>query len=306
MTLDRDAWYSASLTVAVAVLLGIFTIPDQDVSFSLKISIDEGVGIFYVIFSVAYIIWRQTRGGKTSEPPIKVEFKLPDPSPVLDLRPLPHYKGYMLPLKVEVKDLGDGKKEATATNVGASAPEYGLIESSQILQVAKGPIDQTMNEILAKFGVVRVHCVSGDAFGCRAEAKVRIVQMYGQMHPTNWLDVGYLDWFSMAIKRDIQQNRLDEIYPAKHLGMNKYLQNSSIDLHQGDEKDLLIFYMIKDIPNVFLCTDVESAQAGHIFSPGQTLKFEIEVGLTAQRYPKDIWRYMVTINDFDDFNMVSE
>jgi len=244
------------------------------------------------------------KSGETKEKPIQVEVKYPEPSPVLDLRPLPHYKGYGLPLKVEIlPDLPDGQHQATATNVGASTAEYNLLEISQKLEAWKGSINQPMNELIVKFGVIRVHCISGDALNCRAQVKVRIIEMYGQIRPTNFVDWGYLNWFSVAIKRDIQQNKFDEIYPAKHLGLNKYLKNTSVDLHEGDEKDLLVFYMIKDLPNVFLCTDIETAHAGSVFSSGQTLKFEVEIGLTAQRYPKNIWTFFVTVEDFDDFKI---
>lgn len=259
----------------------------------IGITVGCAIGVGYVLL--------QTK--KEETPPIQVEVKYLEVQPVLDLRPLPHYKGYSLPLKVEVKDLGGGTKTATATNVGASTAEYNLLEISQKLEIMKGPIDEPMKELIAKFGVVRVRCISGDAVGCKAQAKVRIIEMYGQVHPTNFVDWGYLNWFSVAIKRDIQTNKFDEIYPVKHLGLNKHLKNVSMDLHQGDEKDLLVYYMIKDVPNVFICSDVQMAQAGSVFSRGQTLKFEIEIGLTAERYPKNTWSYFVTITDFDEFKM---
>lgn len=292
------------VAVVLAILLGVGlwqgVISMTDVSAWLTPAILGAI--------VGVLLWgfrdRIERALKGKAEPQKVEvINLPQSPPVLDLRPLPHYKGYQLPLKVEVKDLGNGKKTATATNVGASTPEYNLLEISQKLEVAKGPIDQPMNELTAKFGVIRVHCVSGDALNCKAQAKVRIIELYGQMHPTNFVDWGYLNWFSVAIKRDIQQNRFDEIYPVKHLGLNKYLKNAAVDLYQGDEKDLLVFYMIKGLSNVFLCTDVEIAHAGSVFSSGQTLKFEVEIGVTAQGYPRMAWSYFVTVNDFDDFKI---
>jgi hypothetical protein len=167
----------------------------------------------------------------------------------------------------------------------------------------KGPIDQPMQELIAKFGVIRVQCVSGDALDCRADARVRIIQMYGLVHPTNWIQAGYLNWFSIEIKNDVQHNKFDEIYPAKHLGLNKYLRNISMDLHQGEQRDLLVFYMIKDLPNVYLCSSVETAQAGSIFGSGQTLKFEIEISMTARSYAKSTHNYFVTITEFDDFKI---
>jgi hypothetical protein len=251
-----------------------------------------------VIGFLSYRFWPSS--SKTE--PIQIEVKYPV-QPVLDLRPLPHYRGYELPLKIEIRDLGNGMKEAKGTNPGASTPEYNLLELSQKLEVWKGKLDEPMQELIAKFGVVRVRCTSGDVIDCKAQARVRIIQLYGQVHPTNFVDWGYLNWYSVAIKKDIQGNRFDEIYPVKHLGLNKYLKNVSMDLHQGDEKDLLIFYMIKDIPNVFICSDVETAQAGSIFSSNQTLKFEIEISVTAQRYPKNTWSYFVTITDFDEFKL---
>ena len=230
-----------------------------------------------MLLTIATVLWFS---GKKEDRKQEIIVKYPEPI-VLSLRPLPHYKGYGLPPKVEVKDLGDGMKSASATVMGGSTPEYNLLESSQKLESYKGPIDQPMQELMAKFGVIRVQCVSGDALDCRADARVRIIEIYGQVHPTNWIQAGYLNWFSIENKTSIQRDKFDEIYPAKHLGLNKYLRNISMDLHQGDEKDLLVFYMIKDLPNVYLCSSVESAQAGNIFGSGQTLRFEIEIGMTS-------------------------
>jgi len=282
--------------VALVILTGQFShIPETNIEATVAFVIISSLSLGVYVF----LVHRKSKNEK--EHPIQVEVKYPEPI-TLDLRPLPHYKGYSLPLKVEVQDLGDGRKQASATNVGASTPEYGLLEASQKLEVAQGPIDQPMPELIAKFGVIRVRCTSGDAIDCKAQAKVRLIQIYGQIQPTNFVDWGCLNWYSPAIKRDIQA-KFDEIYPAKHLGLNKYLKNLTVDFHQGDEKDLLIFYMIKDLPNVYLCTEVESANAGSIFSAGHTLKFEIEIGMSAQRYPRNTWSYIVTINDFDDFKI---
>ncbi|MGI0014592.1 MAG: hypothetical protein ACREBU_14295, partial [Nitrososphaera sp.] len=264
------------------------------------------LGIF-VFTAVASVLNRRKQEAAKSNPSkIEVEVKYPDPAPVLELRPLPHYKGHSLPLQVETRELGDGKKESTATNVGASTPEYGLLEISQRFEAWKGQIDKPMSELIIKCGVIRVKCVSGDAINCKAELKSRLVRLDGQIYPSNWLEVGYCNWFSVAIKADVLQNKLDDILPAKHLGINKFLKNPTMDLHQGDERDLLLFYMTKDLPNVFLCTDVEGAHAGSIFSPGQTLQFELEIGITAQRYPRNTWRYLITISDFDDFKIEEE
>ena len=254
------------------------------------------------LFAFATVLWLTGKKEAEKKGPIEVIVKYPEPI-VLSLRPLPHYKGYALPLKVEVKPNPDGTKTATATNMGPSMPEANLLEPSQKFEVMKGPIDQPMQELIAKFGVIRVQCVNGDALDCRAEAKVRIIEMYGQVHATNWIQAGYLNWYSTEMKSDLLRNKFDEIYPVKHLGLNKYLRNISVDIHQGDQKDLLVFYMIKDLPNVFICSSVESAHAGSIFGSGQTLKFEIEIGMTARTYPRSTHNYFVTIEQFDDYEI---
>jgi hypothetical protein len=225
-----------------------------------------------------------------------------EPPPNLDVYPLQHFKGYALPPKVETKDLGNGQKESTLTAVAPSHPEeYGRLTISQKLEVMGGPIDKPPKELIAKFGVVRVYCVEGDALGCRAELRYRIVEQWGQKFSMAMVSGGYLNWFRLSMKRDIQAH-FESIDSERSKGINKYLQNTLEDLHQGDEKDLLIFYMIKDLPAVFLCTDVDQSSLG-VIAPGKGTKAELEIALTAQLYPKTFWRFLITVSDWDDFNI---
>ncbi len=267
-----------------------------------EVSVAIVAAIVGAIFLIAW--WGFRKSIEDEDKPKKVEvINLPQDTPILTLNPLTHFKGHMLPPKIKrLPDTKDGKHHAELTNVGDSTKEYNLLESSQRLEVITDILNSNPKELIAKFGVIRVRCVSGDAINVRAQIKVRIIQMYGQIHPTNFVDWGYLNWFDIVTKRKIQHN-IDEIYPLKHLGLNKYLLNTHIDLHEGDEKDLLLFYMIKDLPSVYICSDVETAQVGSVFSSGQTLKFQVEIGVTAQKYPKNVWTYFVTINEFDDFKI---
>jgi hypothetical protein len=224
------------------------------------------------------------------------------PPPNLDVYPLQHFKGHALPPKVETRELGDGQKESTLTAVGPSHPEeYNRLAISQKLEVFGGPIDKPPKELIVKFGVIRVYCIEGDALGCRAELRYRILEQLGQKFSMAMVSGGYLNWFRLSMKRDIQ-NHLESIDSERGQGINKYLQNTLEDLHQGDEKDLLLFYMIKDLPAVFLCTDVNQASLGSLV-PGKGIKAEIEIALTAQRYPKTSWRFLVTVSDWDDFSI---
>ena len=218
----------------------------------------------------------------------------------LEVRFLPHHRGYMLPLKVEVKDLGDGRKEASATNTSAaSSLEYASVEPCQKIEGYWGSIDQPMKELIVKFGVIRVHCVSDEAIGCRAEARIKRIEEFGRRVEDRFRPVGYLNWYSVAKKSEVIRN-LEAIDKERGYGLNEYLRNTVEDLHTGDEKDLLAFYVIKDMPNVYLCTDALLQNAG-MLANSKPVKFELEMSLTAQRYPRTPIRYMVTVKAFDEY-----
>jgi hypothetical protein len=309
---DSDEWYVASLIVVSGFLIGIFTIPDADFAFYLKIDTDVVIGITYFIASLAYFTLIRRHLAEPPEKPAKmeVEFKYPEPQKAnLDVQALKHYKGYALPDKIEIlPDLSDGQHQFKGTSMGASTPleEYGRLSQSQKLEVHQYTVDSTsksaiIKELIAKFGVVRVYCISGDVSECRAEVKYRIAEIYGRPRSSPMVYGGVLNWFDLNAKRDIQNN-MESVLQERGQGINKYLHNATETLHEGDERDLLVFYMIKDIPSVFLCSDVlgQGSNLGTL-PQGQRIKFELEISLAGQGYPKTIWHFLATVHEWDDF-----
>jgi hypothetical protein len=259
------------------------------------------------ILVIAVILWFSE--GKELEKPIQVEVKYPVQQKAnLDVQALQHFKGYSLPPKVQIlPDLPDGQHQFSLTNVGASTPPevYGRLAISQKLEVHRGTVDSAnqnaiIQELIAKFAVVRVFCISGDVENCRAEVKYRISQMYGRPMSSPMVYGGTLNWFDLNAKRSIQSN-MEAVIQERNFGINKYLHNPTETLHEGDEKDLLVFYMVKDIPSVFMCSDVlgQGSNVGTIVQ-GQKLGLELEISLAGQGYPKTIWHFLATVNEWDD------
>lgn len=218
--------------------------------------------LIVVAIAIAWWGFREKIEGK--EEPQKVEvINLPSVvAPVLTLSPLPHYKGYMLPPKIEIKDIGNGLKQATGKAPEDSNQEARFLQTSQKLEVYSGKVDEPLKELIVKFGVIRVHCISGEAINCKVQARARSIEHFGKQQVTDWYDVGYVNWFSLSKKRGLQKSFFEGEDKPKGFGINQYLTNVIENLHCDDEKDLLLFYMIKDIPTVFLCTDGASAM-GH-------------------------------------------
>jgi hypothetical protein len=220
-------------------------------------------------------------------------------SPILDLRPLPHYKGELVYSKPVTTDLGDGRKRTTIINDDKStSPEFAFLSKSQWVSWQWGKIDNLLT-FFAKFGVLRVHCVAGEAINCRASIRFRQIEQFGSSPSGSyWSSCGYLNWYSNSLEANMAQSM--DVEKEKGFGFNKYLKNISENLQQGDEKDLLLFYMIKGLPSVFLCTDMNSIPAGLSLEDKSPLKFEVEVTLMAQGYTKTVWRFLVTAK-WDDY-----
>ena len=100
-------------------------------------------------------------------------------APVLTLSPLPHYKGYMLPPEFETKDIGNGLHQSTMKPQLNTTLEARLMSISQHIQLFSGTPIGPFKELIAKFGVIRVHCISGDAIGCKIEANVNLIEQFG-------------------------------------------------------------------------------------------------------------------------------
>jgi len=225
--------------------------------------------------------------------PQKVEVvNLPRDMPVLTLTPLPHYRGYMLPPEYETKDIGNGVHRSTMKPQLNTTVEARLMSSSQHIQIFSGPLTGPYKELIVKFGVIRVHCIGGDAIGCKVEAKVNLIEQFGKPYHKTWYNVGYVNWFSLALRNEFIHFFEGEEKP-KGMGLNQYLKNTVEDLHYDEEKDLLLFYMIKDMTPVFLCTDAEGAPVGYAVED-KPVRFEIELSIRAEKYPRTTFRYLVS------------
>lgn len=200
--------------------------------------------------------------------------------PELTLTPLPHHTGYMLP----TADL--------------SSPDARFLNESQKIELYILPKfgEPPSKELIAKFGVIRVHCIHGEAIGCRVQARVNLVEQLGKQQNAYWLDSGFSNWFSMAKKMEVIR---DFNMDKKGFGFETFLVNTVEDIHYTEEKDLLLFYMIKGIDRIFLCTDTNEPIA---FVDNRPAKFEVELSITAQKYPKTVFKYLVTAK-WDDYQI---
>jgi len=225
----------------------------------------------------------------------------PKTTPILDLKPLPHYKGEYVYSKPVTIDLGDGKKQTTITHEDkVTTPEFSFLSKSQWFSWQWGKIDN-LQTVFAKFGVLRVNCVAGEAIDCRASIRIRRIEQFGSSPSGSyWSSCGYLNWYSNSLRVNMAQSM--DVEKEKGFGFNKYLKNTNENLQQGDEKDLLLFYMIKGLPSIFLCTDINWISAGLSLQDKPPLKFEVEVTLTAQHYSRTIWRFLITAK-WDDYQI---
>ena len=199
------------------------------------------------------------------------------------------------------------------TNVGATTPDRGRLEGSQVIDsywhYPEGGDIRDMKELIVKFGVIRVKALKGELRNTRAE--VKILRKKDGLHDQPIFDKfrneGYLNWYSLAIKKGILTNTLtlEEIVKNKNLGLNKYLKNPVEHIHQNESKDMLFFYMIKDVPYVFLCTESEHSIASNVIIAGKEVEFEALVSLTADGFPKTDWRFNVEVSGFDNFSIRS-
>jgi hypothetical protein len=232
------------------------------------------------------------------EKPIKIQLDYPQ-KPIVSLEPLLHFKGRLVTSPPVIKDLGGGVKQATYTNdTRATTDEYRFLQPSQQLQTLWGPIDQSPKELVVKFGVIRVRCLSGDMLGCKVEGRARTIESMGKpVIDTGFHGIGYFNWYSLELKREAQ-SKADEIDKKRGFGLNSYLKNVEQDLHEGDEKDLLLFYMIEGTSTIYLCTNVEAQPIGNF----QTV-FQLELSVTAEKYVKTV-SYFYAKASWDDYTIL--
>jgi hypothetical protein len=240
--------------------------------------------------------------GKTKEEevekPMKIEVNYPQ-KPIVSLEPLPHFKGRLITSQPVTKELGGGLKQTTYTNdTKGSTDEFRFLQPSQQLHAFWGPVDQPFKELVVKFGVIRVRCLSGDMLGCKIEGRMRVIESMGKpVIDTGFGGVGYFNWYSLELKRQTQ-GKADEIDQKRGFGLNPYLKNVEQDIHEGEEKDVLLFYMIEGTPSIFLCTSLDSQPV----SINQAI-FQLELSVTAEKYPKAVSYYYVKAS-WDDYTIL--
>ena len=242
--------------------------------------------------------------------------------PALTLTPLKHYKGYFIPPNEPMPPRKDETAElekvlVRVTKENFTTSEVEQLSGSQILQicptrikikisdpraeeirVVEGSIEN--QELLIKFGVIRVCCIKEEALNCKVQMRVHLVEELGEAIVTDWRYVGYVNWYSAAKKEELVVNYFKSLKAAISSGLKTYLLNTSEDIHNNEEKDLLLFYMKKDNPTVTACTDLESPVGNA--RDNHPLKFEVELSVTAQKYPRTTFKYLVTAK-WDDYQI---
>jgi hypothetical protein len=231
------------------------------------------------------------------------------PQELIDFTPLPHFKGYILPPIVErLPDLPDGQHQAKMTVAEPSSPDRGRLAKSQVIDAYWNinPDDlSSIKELIAKFGVIRVTAREKQMTDISAELKVVMVKDIIHPNPMSYniMNFGYLNWFSIDLKNKILQDQsvLSDIDKNRGMGLNKYLLNPKETIHKDESKDLLIFYMVKDIPAVFLCAGSTTSNLG-IPQEGKPVEFQFEISITADDFPKTTWSFKASA-EWDDFKV---
>ena len=302
--LERFGWMLGTILAIVELLTWVV----GSVEFQYRFAI----GAMALIVLVVTAIWPRLRKTDEKGETIKVEVAVPRPS-VLDLEPLPHYRGHVLPPSIKRGFAGIplAEKGITMQKVNEppsySHPDAKLLRDSQwiALSVFPPPSYSPRTILIAKFGVIQVHSLSGDVKSCKAEIRYRTLEESSKAINDDWHSGGYLNWSSPELKEKLFQTAMKNTpnFEAQlGCGINAHLVNTEQDITEGQRKDFLLFYMIKGNPSVFLCTSLESVPAG-VAQNGNPVKFEVEITLTGKGYNTSIWVYRVTAL-WDDFEIL--
>lgn len=290
------------ILVWAALFFGIPSLTEIPATYHVLVEIITSAGALIV----GILYFGLKKPDKTSS--IKVEVLRE--KPVLDLQPLPHYRGHNLPISMEkrriAKAMADkfpprGVIKSAATE--HTHPEARLLKDSQWITLHSFDPDtlEVNREFIVKFGVIQVRANAGDVRNCRAEVRFRTLEEAGKVINDDWRQAGYLNWFSPDLKQAIGSRMSEMESGGRFLGINKYLMKSVETITEGNTKDLLVFYMIKDVPNVFLCSSLESAPLG--LAEHSSVKFEIELTITGEGYATTIWNFRGSAV-WDDFSIV--
>lgn len=252
-------------SVWVVIFLGTAAIPNFFPTMTIIISIIAAIGLF--VYGVLYF---HQKPEKTEPKPTVVSKSTANSSVFLEVTPLAHVKG-------------------TGADVNPSQMIYGLFGFH---------VNAARTEYIAKFGVLRVKALKGNAYDCHATARIKVTHELGKPHPHKWEDVGTLNWFS-ATRREKLDGKFDRLADLKDYGLNKYLRNETVDILENNEKDLLVVYMIKGTPKVFICNNGDTRVIGWV-EPNKFLEFILELSLSAQNYPSTTHQYVVRVL-WDDY-----
>jgi len=203
---------------------------------------------------------------------------------ILDIRPLSHYRGFPVPPSPAIKRVNpDGSITIIGKNDSRTTTEdVQFLAPSQLLAVWYGKLDEEKSEFIAKFGVVRVRAVNGDLKNCNVKVRYRITEEMGSLNNIpKWYDGGYLNWFSPPIKQKFgNYNLLGKI----NSGINEYLKNGKVDIYQGEENDILLFYIIKNSPAIHLRSDFDFSVIGYANDEKMPLKVELELHIAGEGF----------------------
>ena len=136
-----------------------------------------------------------------------------------------------------------------------------------------------MSEFVAKFGVLRFELLSGSVKGCHVGAKYLVVKEMNDARVFGWHDGGYLNWYSIMVRQKLLKcNVFEKIFT----GINECLKNDTTDIYQGEERDLLLFYVVKGSPMVHLCSTLDSCVIGYAPDEDVPLVFELKLTVVGE------------------------
>jgi hypothetical protein len=268
----------------------------------------------YFVFIIAIAILGVTAistKSHSAEKPIKVE--IVGKTPVLELEPLRHHRGLPVPLSIsDLKHkhevLMELAKQYPMQNLARKGdlpteftdPEGKSLEPSQWLSQYDFDFNNLVlrGKLRVKFGVIRVRSLSGTVKACKAQVRYRVLEDEGKAKDEKWIEGGFLNWYSPELRSKMFVVGLDR--SAWTYGINRYLLNSEQTIPDRETRDLWAFYMIEDVPNVHLCSSMESAPLG--WAKEYPVKFEIELTVTGDDYPRTIWKFEGKVM-WDDFSL---
>ncbi len=208
--------------------------------------------------------------------------------------------GYLISLLIVVSfDLIKSALDKKNNRAIISIKSLNLIQGippdsqAQFINLVRTNFHETVN-LTARFGVLKVKVIKGEVLNCTAEInyKPSFFNPNGDKIDLRFRNGGRLNWYSVSKFDNI--GRVPDFQPYK---LNNYLCNPIIDLHDGEEKELLVCYVIDSISTnvVNLCTESESTGVAQ-FDKGGKANFQVEICIVGNGYPKKSWYFDITVN----------